>query len=229
MWLNDLNAANPDAIYILWCYHEHVDRIPFRRWILTGEHYFQPPTLSTHKPIHALNKKLPNFVPLLLRVNESPVNIGQDQEGSRKYLGCFMGSPYKREWIQGIPGVFYHSIYDGFLSSAERASIHRESVFGFGFHSDDNVKNNHVTQRVFEAMAYGCVVLSDNPAATAMTGGIVENVRSPDELRTKIQYFLQNPEIIAAKRTAGYDWCRQWGTNRYAAQCFLDKIKVLWG
>jgi hypothetical protein len=91
------------------------------------------------------------------------------------------------------------------------------------------VANNHVTQRVFEGLAYGCVVLSDNPAAAKLTGGIVEYVGSRDALLERIGYFLANPAAMAAKRAQGYEWVREKGTNRAATAAFLQKARELWG
>lgn len=225
-WLGKLAAENPDTIYILWCYHDVIDKLPFRRWILTGEQYFEPPTLPTHSHlpvIYARHKD--RYVPLRLRANMDPANIGVpgSRDETPRYLGCFMGSPYKAEWVCRRPGVFYHSIYDGgFLHSQARDAIHRQSLFAFGFHNDANIANNHVTQRVFEGLVNGCVVLSDNPAAAKMTGGVVEHVTTLQELEARMNHYLAHPEEVEKKREAGYVWSRAFGTNRYAALKFLE-------
>ena len=146
-----------------------------------------------------------------------------------RYIGYFAGSAYKREWIQGLPDVFYHDVGSGgLLTYEERRDIALQSLFAFGFHSPENIANNHVTQRVFEGLAYGCVVLSDNPAAAKLTDGIVEYVGNREALVECMNRFIWDPAAVAAKRQAGYAWVKQWGTNRAAAAAFQVLATNLW-
>lgn len=224
--LNKINSINPDAVYILWYYHYYLDIIPFKKFILTGEQYYYPPKLQSHLKYHEINQSVNNYIPLCLRANESPSKVGTYTK-TYELDGCFMGSGYKSNWVRGFKNILYHDIAHGLLSYDQRRAVHLKSRIGFGFHNDANVANSHVTQRVFEAMAYGCVVLSDNPAARDMTGGIVEYVSSADEFRMKYEFYLANPDRCREKELAGYEWVKKYGTNRYAAQLFLDKIAEL--
>jgi spore maturation protein CgeB len=113
------------------------------------------------------------------------------------------------------------------LSYDIRRKVYLSSKIAFGFHHDNNILNSHVTQRVFEALCYGCVVLSDNSAATDITDGIVVYVKDKRDFIEKYIYYLSNPEECEKKRIAGYEWAKKFGTNRYAAKLFLDvKIKT---
>ncbi len=221
-FLHRLAVQNPDTIFICWCWHDVIDRVPFKKWILTGEQYVDPPTLPAHVAAHAKALKIPNYQPLLLRVPEDPRRIGTYARTiPHTHLAFFAGSGYRRDWVRGIPDIVYHDVYaSGLMPASERKEYHLRSLFALGFHSPENVANHHVTQRVFEGMAYGCIVLSDNPAAAKLTGGIVEYVGSREDLIERMGYFLWNPELAEAKRQAGYEWVRKFGTNRYAAQCF---------
>ncbi len=231
-FLDALAAQNPNTIFILWSYHNHVDRIPFKKWILTGEQYVEPPTLPGHIATHAIALQLPqqNYHPLWLRANEAPHQIGlYTRPHPPQYLGYFAGSGYKRDWLTGLPQVFYHDVHTaGLLSATQRRDVALQSIFAFGFHSNENVANNHVTQRVFEGLAYGCVVLSDNPAAAKLTGGIVEYVENATALQERIKHFLAEPQRITEKQQAGYAWAKQFGTNRAAAEQFLHKAAELY-
>jgi glycosyltransferase involved in cell wall biosynthesis len=227
-YLGRLAAATPETVFILWSFFDVLDRIPFKRWILTSEQYIRPPTMEGHLANYqkALALGPGRYIPLGLRVPESPTSIGSWPRADPPTLtACFMGSPYKAQWTARIPNILYHNIQrDGLLTAAARRANYLRSMFALGFHSDENVRNNHVTQRVFEGMAYGCVVLSDNPAAALLTDGIVEYVGSAAEVEERIAYFLWNPDLVAAKQAAGYEWCRKYGTNRWAARQFLDAI-----
>lgn len=228
-FLDALAAQNPTTIFLLWFYHSHVHRIPFKRWILTGEHYVDPPTLPMHAGLHRTALAIPNYHPLWLRANEDPALVGTlVRSDPPKYLGYFAGSGYKRDWVQDIPGAFYHDVStSGLLTMEQRRTVALQSMFAFGFHSPENVANHHVTQRVFEGMAWGCIVLSDNPAATKLTGGIVVHVGSRGELLERIAYFLDNPEAALETRRRGYAWIQESGTNRATAAAFLAKAEEL--
>ena len=226
-YLKLLNSANPTAVYILWYYHTVFHEIPFKYFILTGEHFIHPPKMPEHIAYHTLNISIPNFVPLYLRANEAPKNIGIYKRGT-EYNACFMGSGYKHYWSNVCSNVFYHDISHGLLNYKQRRDIYLKSTIAFGFHNDNNIINSHVTQRVFEGLTYGCVVISDNKAASDYTNGIVEYASSRDELREKVGYILNDPELILQKQEKGYEWAKEYGTNRFSAKAFLDKIYQLW-
>jgi hypothetical protein len=230
VFLDTLAAQNPNTIFILWSYHDHIHRIPFKFWVLTGEQYVNPPTLPGHAMAYAKMQSIPNYHPLLLRANEEPNRVGTyERSANPRYLGYFAGSGYNRNWINGLPDVFYHDVgTHGLLNCQQRREIALQSLFAFGFHSPENIANHHVTQRVFEGLAYGCIVLSNNPAAAKLTDGIVEYVGSREELVERIVTFIWNPDAVHEKRQAGYKWAKQYGTNRVAAEAFQKLASELW-
>jgi hypothetical protein len=226
-YLNELNKLSPNTIYILWYYEQHLHKIPFKKFILTSEYFYKPPILDYHKAANQIFTSIKNYVPLLLRANEDPEKIGKYKK-TYELDGCFMGTPYKPDWVHGLNNILYHSINSsGMLDYNTRRANHLKSKIGFGFHNDSNIVNNHVTQRVFESLTYGCVVISDNPSAEEMTDGIVVYARTKDDFLEKYNYYLAHPEECKRKEEQGYKWCKQYGTNRYAASLFLDKIKEL--
>jgi spore maturation protein CgeB len=229
-YLDTLNRLSPDTIYILWYYHEVINTIPFKKFIITGEHFLHPPRVPMHVNFNNIATHIENFVPLLLRANESPSNIGTHTPVERTINGIFMGWGYKPDWVSDLPNVLYHNTTcNRLIPYAERRDYYLRSIIAFGFHHDANITNYHVTQRVFEGLAYGCVVISDNPAAAEMTGGIVEYAANKEEFRHKYNYFLHNPDACNKKRLEGYEWCRKYGTNRYSASLFLQKINDIFG
>jgi hypothetical protein len=225
-FLHRLNEINPDAVYILWYYHAVIDQIPFKKYIITGEYFHYTPRMDSHIQFDTINKSIRNYVPLMLRADDSPASIGVYTK-TYELDGCFMGTAYKPDWVAELPNIVYHDISHGFLSYDERRTIHLKSKIAFGFSSDSNILNYHPTQRIFEGLAYGCVVLSDNEAARDLTGGIVEYVSSKEEFLSKYNYYLSHPEECKKKELEGYAWAKQYGTNRHSARLFLDKIQEL--
>jgi hypothetical protein len=225
-FLHRLNALNPNAVYLLWFYHNLIDRIPFKKFIITGEYYHYTPRVEYQRSLDAINKRINNSVPLMLRADEAPEKIGTYTRNP-VLNGCFMGTSYKPDWVEGLPNILFHTITNGFLSYDERRNNHLKSKIAFGFTSDQNVLSYHPTQRIFEGLAYGCVVISDNEAARDLTGGIVEYAASKEEFLQKYNYYLSHPEECKVKELAGYEWAKKYGTNRYSAKLFLNKIKEL--
>ena len=68
----------------------------------------------------------------------------------------------------------------------------------------------------------------DNIAAKEMTGGIVEYASNKDEFLQLYNYYLTHPNACTQKIKDGYTWSKLYGTNRYSAQLFIDKIHELW-
>lgn len=227
-YLHTMNQLNPTAVYLLWFYFDHIEKLPFQTYILTGEQYYSPPTLPSHLRIYNIAIQKKNYQPLLLRTNEMPDKIGTYPKNIR-YDGCFIGTPYKPEWGTAVPNSVYHNIAkSGLLTSEQRREMYLSSKICFGFHHPNNIANSHVTQRVFEGLAYGCVVISDNPAARDITDGIVEYAPDFKTFQKLFDYYCNHPTEAEKKRVAGYAWAKQYGTNRYAAKLFLDKIAELW-
>ena len=218
-----IHAIAPEATYILWFFHDYIDSLPFTKYILTGEYWYKPHRLlPRHQHLYNIQKTMTNYIPLLLRANESPVCIGKYTR-DEKINGCFMGTPYKFDWVRGLDNVLYHNInIRKLLPYDKRREIYLQSKIAFGFHHDNNIINHHVTQRVFEALCYGCVVLSDNPAASLMTDEIVVYVKSKTDFLEKYNYYLTHPDECDKKRSQGYEWAKRYGTNRYSAKLFID-------
>lgn len=225
-YLNIINNINPNATYILWSYYNVLNQIPFKKWILTGEYYHKTPRLNSHTGADNINKSINNYVPLMLRADESPEMVGT-YEHKNELNGCFMGSPYKSDWVSGLSNILYHDIRYGLLNYNERRNIHLKSKIAFGFSSNENVLNYHPTQRIFEGLTYGCVVISDNEAARDLTNGIVEYAKDKEEFLKLYNYYLNHPEECHKKQQDGYEWAKKYGTNRYSASLFLDKMKEL--
>jgi hypothetical protein len=225
-FLNELNNINPDAVYILWYYHSVLDKIPFKKWILTGEYFYKTPRMVSHIEFDRINNSINNFVPLMLRADEDPEKIGT-YERTDEINGCFMGSAYKTDWVTNLPNTLYHNISNGLLSYEKRRNIYLKSKIAIGFSGDGNILNYHPTQRIFEGLSYGCVVISDNEAARDLTNGIVEFAKDKEEFLEKYKYFLDHPEECIKKQQEGYIWAKKYGTNRYAASLFLNKMKDL--
>ena len=221
------NMANkcPNSIFICWYWEKKPYFNPFNKTIYTGEFNINNFYVDKER-IEYFN--LNNFVPLKLRANESPEMIGKYKKNIvRDY--CFMGSGYKKDWIpHNLTGI-YHEVYkNNYIPYDKRREIYLSSTFALAFQSNDNIKNGHLSQRIFEGLAYGCIVLCENKLASDFTDGIVVYIKSKEDLLEKILFYKNNPKLIEKKIQKGYEWVKKFGTNRYSALFFLDKIKELY-
>jgi len=216
----------PNSIFICWYWRDLTFR-PFQRMIYTGEHYFY--LHSKANDISDYDYMTHNdFVPLLLRANDPPSLIGSyTRNVVRDY--CFMGGGYKMDWVPTtFTGLYHRVIYDNYLSYDERREIYLSSMFALGFQSDENIRTGHLSQRVFEGLAYGCIVFCENPLASAVTNGIIVHITSKEDLVIKMQFYKDHPDKREEKQRLGYEWTKQYGTNRTSIALFLNKIKQLY-
>jgi len=213
----------PRAVYIGWYWNEQdVRQLP----------YF----VHTHENKLKRNAELKYFgsnavkVPFLLRANDDPALIGTyPKQIARHY--CYMGYRYNPEMVPSSPkytGYYYGTKnLSEFLNYETRKRIYLSSMFALGFQSKVNADEKHVSQRIYEGLAYGCIVLSNSEAARDQTDGIVEFVSSRREIEQKIDYYLKNHDAYLAKRSAGYNFIKtRDGTNHAMAQSFIDAISI---
>jgi hypothetical protein len=209
----------PDAIYIGWYWH-NIDTSSLKYFIHTYENMLQP-----DKRVTFIQK---NFIhcPLLLRASDKPDMIGK-YERHNVHDYCYMGWKYCSDFVPSEPfkGI-YHGVCDhnSFLSYAERKKIYLSSTFALGFQSNENIRNKHVSQRIFEGLAYGCIVLSNSIPACEQTNNIVVYVESKQDLENKMKFYNENPDIRKQKQEEGYMFIKTYGTNYYATDMFINCI-----
>ena len=206
--------------FICWYWRDFSFQ-PFNHIIYTGEDHLK----QSHQDEYLSHSK---FVPLKLRANDSPNMIGKyDRSYKRDY--CFMGGGYKMDWVPSeFTGLYHRVIYDNYLSYEERRQNYLSSTFAFAFQSNENIRTGHLSQRIFEGLAYGCITLCENKLAEEITNGAVIHITSKEDLINKMHYYKNNPKLILEKQEQGYEWVRKYGTNRVSVQLFLDKIKEIY-
>ena len=215
----------PNSVFICWYWQKEPYFEPFNKVIYTGEFWMKTDSIDVKRFKYF---DLHNYVPLRLRANDSPDMIG-------KYLRndvmdyCYMGSRYKIDWIPSeFNGLYYAVPPNKYLPYNERRKVYLSSTFALAFQSYENIRTGHLSQRIFEGLAYGCIVLCENKLASDITDGAVVYVSSKDDLVKKMHFYKQNPELMKEKIEQGYEWVKKFGTNRYSAKFFLEKIKELY-
>lgn len=221
-----LNLYAPNAIYIGW-YWQNIDVSKLKFYIHTYENalniYFDKNRINDF--ITLTSSKV--NTPLLLRADEDPLLIGT-YERNIKYDYCYMGWRYCTDLIptNKFNGL-YHGVNDHskFYTYEIRKTIYLSSIFALGFQSNTNIGYKHVSQRIFEGLTYGCIVLSNSLPACEQTNHIVVYITSREDLENKISYYKNNPNELLKKQKEGYDFAKKFGTNQLSIQNFADLIK----
>lgn len=212
----------PLAVYVGWCWNQQdVRKLP--HFVHTYENKLKPkvPTMYLTQTIK---------IPFLLRANDDPALIGTYSKQIVRHY-CYMGHKYNTEMVPSSPkysGYYFGTTNDSkYLNYETRKRIYLSSMFALGFQSRSNIEEHHVSQRIYEGLAYGCIVLSNSPAAREQTNGIVELISSKREIEEKIDYYLKNPEAYLQRQAAGYHFIKTCGgTNHTAAGLFIEGINA---
>jgi hypothetical protein len=221
-----LNLYAPNAIYIGW-YWQNIDVSELKYYIHTYENalniYYDKNRINDY--IKLTTSKV--NTPLLLRANEDPLLIGT-YERNIKYDYCYVGWGYCRDLI---PTNKFYGIYYGvcdnnlFLKYGDRKTLYLSSIFALGFQSSTNIGHKHVSQRIYEGLTYGCIVLSNSLPACEQTNNIVIYITSLEDLENKMDYYKKNPNEIIKKQKEGYEFAKKFGTNHTSIQKFADLIE----
>ena len=104
-----------------------------------------------------------------------------------------------------------------------------DSVTCLGFHNDFNIQNSVITERVFEGLSLGNVVVSDNPACVEATDGLVQFVSTFDELLFEVDHWWNDVEKRKERQQLGMKWASNHGTYKHVANRFIETSEKLWG
>lgn len=214
----------PNTVYICWFYHKYYDKIPFSKFLITGEHFHKKPCLPDHIFCWDLQNVINNYVPLTFSSPLYPEDIGTLPR-NETINGCFIGTPYKPHWVNELNNIVY--VTGNKLPEEQRINIFLSSKIAFGFHADANVLNNVVVERVFEGMAFGCVVISDSPVAGEITDNIVQVATTKEEFLKIYNDLLNDDKKRYDLQQRGYEWIKRKGLYVHTAKNFLDKCLEL--
>lgn len=225
-----------NAKFILWFFHflyeKHNNSIPYiKNYIITGSHFRNEPKSPEAIPYWNIQKIIGEKYLSLSFSSYFPIEKIGTYERNEKYDAQFVGYGYKRDWCSNLPNILYKDTGDwkNQISEDERINSFLQSYCALGFHSEYNKIDSCIVERVFEGLALGCVVLSDNKAAYEETNGIVEYIETKEQMIEKIEYFKNNPDIRKQKQLLGYEYIKNIGSYKHQAEKFLNKFQEVYG
>ena len=218
-----------NARFILWFWHDYLDIAEtfFKgNYVLTGEHFHHKPKLEEHIKRWDIEQSFDRYIPLTFASKLLPETIGTLPR-SEKYLAHFVGAHYKQNWNLALRVQFRNvKIVNTppFISENERENIFLSSGIALGWHSQANIENHVVVERVFEGLAYGNFVISDTQTAHEITDGIVEASSSYLETQDWVRRYTKDKNFRALKQKQGYSWAKTNGTYLNVAVKFLHRL-----
>jgi hypothetical protein len=211
-----LLAQSPTSVYFGW-YWQDIDTSSLPNFINIYENMKNPTDYVVR------NYSKPNHCPLLLRASEHPDKIATYPR-TDEITYFFSGWKIQEHLIPTRYSGVYNGITDSskYLSYDERRNFYLKSIFALGLQSDENVQSQHVSQRIYEGMAYGCIVITNSKPAVVQTNGIAVYANTVYDIEAQMEYYLTHPIERLQKQVDGYKFVKEQGTNRTAIQVLLN-------
>lgn len=232
-FLQFLAEQLPECVFICFhfnCHQELVKSIPFKKYILTGEDHLIKRDCNK---LFLQSYNDPRWVPFKFAADVDPSKVGtHTREDIYKcfFIGPTYGDQYGKIYRHLMPNPsFHHNTYSSSINEDKRLKVILSSRTCLGFHSEGNILNGCITERVFEAMAYGCNVVSENPVCEIVTDGVCSFIESGDSMLSHINRSWNDDDYFAKKQLEGFKFTLSDGLYYHRAKQFLSKIGSLYG
>ncbi|MBS1869201.1 MAG: glycosyltransferase [Actinobacteria bacterium] len=132
-------------------------------------------------------------------------------------------------WGQGWDGVLPDGLVAGrHLPNDAVRRAYSSAALVLNDHWDDMRAQGIVSNRVYDALACGALVVSDHlPELAERFGDAVVTYRTPDDLRTSVERLLADPDERAARAAAGRERVLAAHTFRHRVDALLASIAPL--
>ena len=111
----------------------------------------------------------------------------------------------------------------------ELRRVYSSAAIVLNDHWDDMRAHGFVSNRIYDALACGAVVVSDDVAGIERFGDAVVTYGSPEELRTAIAALLDDPEDRAERGRRGMELVRSSHTFAHRVDALLDAVERVIG
>jgi hypothetical protein len=198
--------------------------------IYTGEYFYSTPVVSKQLEWYNFYKREKNAMPIEFAADVNPNEIGKGCTNKEILVSYVGNKKYKPEWYSEFLSRSDCSIHPTppYIPEQKRIEIYKKSVISLGLHASINIQNAIVNERVFEALAYGAICLTDNKYAGKATNGLAILVHDKEDLIRKVEDLKNNPETIQRLRKSGFDFIREKGTYYHRAKKFIQLNEELY-
>jgi hypothetical protein len=235
-WNELVNFGNKfnNLFYILWCWH-NIPNPPFKYWVYTFQEYKIEPNIIKFKNEYSLFKELElqkKFIPYRFSSYIDPnSNFREINNIEKIYDVVYIGSSYEVDKLNLIREnkkyKSYIYIYNGgpnSITGKEFEDIYRKSKICLGFMAEENNEKNTITERIWEALSFGCLVITNSKAAEIVTNETVIYYKNIDDMFFKLNYYLENEKEREKKIIEGYNIFTSYGNYKSNSKEFIDLL-----
>lgn len=228
-----------NLFYILWCWH-NIPNPPFKYWVCTFQEYKFEPEDENFKAEYKLFKHLEEknkFIPYRFASYIDPCSNYKENNTkiNKIYDLVYIGCNYEIDIIEKLKKTNYKSIIhicgggSNAITGDEFEKIYKQSKICLGFMAEENNKKNTITERIWEAFSFGCLVLTNSKSASIVTNDTAIYYENYEDLNEKINYYLSNEDKRLEKVNNGYKIFENYANYKFNANefiTFLNKKKL---
>lgn len=192
--------------------------------IYTGEYFYTKPFSEKQLSWYNFYQRNKNALPIEFAADINPNEIGHDCK-NKKYTVSYVGNKgYKPYLYNTFLGKKDCSINPTppYITELQRIKIYKNSIISLGLHADINIKNAIVNERVFEALAYGAICITDNKFALKATDGLAILINSTNELISEVNKLIDDKERVHRLKQLGFKFIVAKGSYMQRAQKFIE-------
>ena len=153
-----------------------------------------------------------------------PDTVGKDEAPQRDILVSYIGERrYKLDWQEAFADRPDCKIIGTppYIPEGQRVDIYKRSLISLGLEAPLSLSDGVVTERIFEALAYGAICISHHEEVVNATDGCAEYAPSLDALRERVEFLKNDPREVARLREKGYAFIKTKGTYAHEAAKFI--------
>lgn len=192
--------------------------------VFTGESYWREPRSPSHREWRAFNMRRSDAIPIEFAAAVDPERVGDGC--TNLAIDCsFVGSAaYKPDWQEAFRANPRNRIVGTppYIAEDERLDIFRNSRVVLGLHQEPNIANALPIERVYEGLAFGAVVVTDNPSAVDATDGLARYAATLDEAMQLVGHYASNEQERLELRDKGFEFICRRGTYAHRATEFIE-------
>lgn len=230
----DFGKKYDNLYYILWCWHG-IPNPPFKYWTYTFQEYKLEPNTENFKNEYNLFKLLEKekkFIQYRFSSYIDPnSNFEQENNVEKIYDVLYIGNGYELDKIKLIQNDKNIKSFiriggggEGSVTGKEFEKLYRESKICLGFMAEENNQKNTITERIWEAFSFGCMVITNSKAAEIITNNTVVYYENNDDFIEKVKFYLSNDKKRKEKIKEGYKIFTSYGNYKKNALEFINDM-----
>ena len=201
--------------------------------IFTGDYYDTRPTSDYKARIYDMYKTRKDSLPLKFAADVWPEEVGQGCV-NEKYKVSYVGDKtYGKEWMALFKNDQACHIVPTppYITEEQKVDIYKNSKIILGVTNAVCKKDGQVPERIFEALAFGSICITDNPYAPKITDGAAIFVDEEDigELMKLVERFTTDEKARQEQREKGFKFARKKGNWASRMKEFVVLSEKLYG